>query len=110
MVISAATTVLQRGLPPASMIPLVFNGAAFLLVAAFSEAWHQTTVARRHSEGLLAELHAAQQEARDLAVVEERNRLAREVHDSVGHQLTVAVVQLEGAQRLIPTEPERAAA
>ena len=76
---------------------------------AFSQAWHQTEVARRRSESLLAELRAAQQQARDLAVVEERNRLAREVHDSVGHRLTVAVVQLEGAQRLIPTDPERAA-
>ncbi|MGH2538221.1 MAG: sensor histidine kinase, partial [Candidatus Promineifilaceae bacterium] len=39
---------------------------------------------------------------------EERNRLARELHDALGHRLTVAVVQLEGAQRLIPAEPERA--
>ena len=31
------------------------------------------------------------------------------MHDALGHRLTVAVVQLEGAQRLIPTDPERAA-
>ncbi len=30
------------------------------------------------------------------------------MHDSLGHRLTVAVVQLEGAQRLIPTRPEQA--
>jgi signal transduction histidine kinase len=35
--------------------------------------------------------------------------MAREMHDSLGHRLTVTVVQLEGAQRLIPTDPERAA-
>jgi signal transduction histidine kinase len=44
-----------------------------------------------------------------LAAAEERNRLAREMHDTLGHHLTVAAVQLEGAQRLIPSEPERAA-
>ncbi|HAJ35032.1 MAG TPA: sensor histidine kinase, partial [Chloroflexi bacterium] len=44
-----------------------------------------------------------------LAVAEERNRLAREVHDTLGHRLTVAAVQLEGAQRLIPRDPARAA-
>jgi signal transduction histidine kinase len=48
-------------------------------------------------------------QAQQLAVAEERNRMARELHDSLGHRLTVAVVQLEGAQRLIPTDPERAA-
>ena len=39
---------------------------------------------------------------------EERTRLARELHDSLGHRLTVAVVQLEGAQRLIPNKPDQA--
>jgi signal transduction histidine kinase len=42
-------------------------------------------------------------------VVEERNRLAREMHDTLGHRLTVASVQLEAAQRLCPTDAERAA-
>jgi signal transduction histidine kinase len=54
-------------------------------------------------------LRASQRQLQDMAVVEERNRLAREMHDSLGHRLTVAVVQLEGAQRLIPTNPQRAA-
>lgn len=49
------------------------------------------------------------QSVRELAVSEERNRLAREMHDSLGHSLTVAVVQLEGAERLIPDDPQRAA-
>jgi signal transduction histidine kinase len=31
------------------------------------------------------------------------------MHDTLGHRLTVASVQLEGAQRLCPTDPERAA-
>jgi signal transduction histidine kinase len=31
------------------------------------------------------------------------------MHDTLGHRLTVAAVQLEGAQRLIPRDPERAA-
>lgn len=46
---------------------------------------------------------------RQLAISEERNRMAREMHDSLGHSLTVAVVQLEGAEKLIPKDPQRAA-
>ena len=43
-----------------------------------------------------------------LAVAEERNRLSRELHDSIGHRLTTSIVQLEGALRLIGRqEPQR---
>jgi signal transduction histidine kinase len=46
--------------------------------------------------------------ARELAVTEERNRLAREIHDSVAHYLTVVNVQLEAAEKLSAEQPERA--
>lgn len=42
-------------------------------------------------------------EADELA---ERNRLARELHDSVGHALTVTTVQAAAAQRVLGTNPE----
>ncbi|MEA3397064.1 MAG: sensor histidine kinase, partial [Chloroflexota bacterium] len=40
---------------------------------------------------------------------EERNRLAREIHDSLGHYLTAITVQLEAAGKLVAMQPERAA-
>jgi signal transduction histidine kinase len=46
------------------------------------------------------ELQAMHQEVRNAAVAEERNRLAREIHDSLAHYLTVANVQLEAAEKL----------
>jgi len=42
-------------------------------------------------------------------VAEERNRLAREIHDSLGHYLTIITVQLEAAGKLFATRPGRAA-
>ncbi len=50
------------------------------------------------------------QQVETLAVVEERNRLSREMHDTLGHHLTSSAVQLEAAQRLLPGQSERAAA
>ena len=88
---------------------LVPNIGGYLFFATFGNLWRQAELARRRSQQLLEELQVAQRQLQDLAVVEERNRLAREMHDSLGHRLTVAIVQLEGAQRLISTAPDRAA-
>jgi signal transduction histidine kinase len=41
-------------------------------------------------------------------VVEERLRLAREIHDVVGHSLTVVALQAGAARRMADTDPVRA--
>ena len=43
-----------------------------------------------------------------LATVAERNRLAREVHDNLGHYLTIINVQLEAARAMLDVDPTRA--
>ena len=90
-------------------------GAGYFAIASFMIASKEADAARRQSQHLLEELqrsHARLQEyttqAEAFAVAEERNRMAREMHDTLGHRLTVAAVQLEGAQRLIPKNPEKA--
>ncbi len=44
----------------------------------------------------------------ELAVFKERARIAEEVHDTVGHTLTTAIVALEGAGLLMDARPEEA--
>jgi signal transduction histidine kinase len=91
------------------IIGVLFYAAAFILSAVFGYTLRQAEIARRKNEELLDELTATQRQLQEMAVTEERTRMAREMHDSLGHRLTVSIVQLEGAQRLIPTDPERAA-
>lgn len=55
-----------------------------------------------------AELAAAHEEIARLAVVDERNRFARDLHDLLGHSLTVVAVKAELAGRLVRLAPERA--
>jgi signal transduction histidine kinase len=50
--------------------------------------------------------YAAQ--AEELAAARERNRVAREIHDSLGHYLTVVRVQLEAALAVHDREPQTA--
>ncbi len=55
-----------------------------------------------------AELVSAQHENSRLVVSEERNRFARDLHDILGHSLTVITVKAELASRLMEVDPERA--
>jgi two-component system sensor histidine kinase DesK len=56
------------------------------------------------------ELNAAREDMAKLAVQEERNRFARDLHDILGHSLTVITVKAELAGKLIEANPTRAAA
>jgi two-component system sensor histidine kinase DesK len=55
-----------------------------------------------------AQLARAQAEIARLAVARERDRFARDLHDVLGHSLTVVSVKAELAARLVGTDPERA--
>jgi signal transduction histidine kinase len=48
------------------------------------------------------------QEMETLAATAERSRIAREIHDSLGHTLTALNVQIELAQKLQQRDPDRA--
>jgi signal transduction histidine kinase len=105
-VIDSLSVLWSRGAAGATSV--LFYAAAFLLAGVFGYTMRQSEIARRQNEQLLEELRTTQRQLQDLALAEERTRLAREMHDSLGHRLTVTIVQLEGAQRLIPTDPGRA--
>ena len=56
--------------------------------------------ARRYQVGLALRTAQFAAEGRELAVLEERTRLAREIHDTLAQQLTGIVLQLEAAEAL----------
>lgn len=64
--------------------------SAVLFVGIFSQFARRERYARREVERLSAQVE-------ELAAARERNRISRELHDSLGHVLTVANVQLEAA-------------
>jgi signal transduction histidine kinase len=55
-----------------------------------------------------AELAAHALQAEELAAARERSRMAREIHDLIGHHLTVVRVQLEAALSLHASNPCKA--
>lgn len=82
------------------------SASGFVIV--FSRLMRRERVARAQVERLVRDLRVANErlaesvtQAEELATTRERNRIAREVHDSVGHTLTVAGMQLEAARTQI---------
>jgi signal transduction histidine kinase len=47
-------------------------------------------------------------QAEQLATTQERNRLARDIHDGLGHHLTVVQMQVQAARAVLGTDPSRA--
>jgi two-component system sensor histidine kinase DesK len=59
--------------------------------------------------GALHEVHAARGELARMAVIEERLRMARDLHDLLGHALSTITLKSELAERLVALDPARAA-
>jgi two-component system sensor histidine kinase DesK len=57
----------------------------------------------------IRELHTARRELARLAVIEERLRLSRDLHDLLGQTLSVITLKSELARGLVQEEPERCA-
>ncbi len=76
-----------------------------------------TTVARknRQIEENLRELEESRNELlhaydklEEATLIEERNRIAKEIHDTAGHSLTTVIMQTEAAKLLIDKDPAEA--
>jgi signal transduction histidine kinase len=89
----------------AAVVSIVFDAFVVVLIGAFVENVDQEKKLRLHTEQLMDELEHVHAKIVDLAAAEERNRLARDVHDSLGHYLTVINVQLEKALALQEKSP-----
>ena len=61
--------------------------------------------AQRETKRLLAEREAGQAALAEAAVLAERQRLAREMHDVLAHSLSGLSLQLEGARMLVAQDP-----
>jgi signal transduction histidine kinase len=106
------------GFTPAAIgANLISLSTGLVFVVVFSAVLNLYRRQTERAEALLAELSAANAELqqarlreRELAVAEERVRLARDIHDGLGHHLTALSVQLQAAARLVERDPARAAA
>lgn len=95
------------GINPQSLIlkSLIERLSAYLAGSTFVILFSFVMVAERRSREKAIKLA---QEIDFLAAALERSRIARNIHDSLGHTLTTLDIQLELAQRLYDRNPDKA--
>jgi signal transduction histidine kinase len=88
------------------------NGLGTLAAAAFTAV--VTELLRREQRARIeladanAKLRGYAAQAEELATTQERNRVARDIHDGLGHHLTVVQMQVQAARAVLPSDPARA--
>jgi len=80
---------------------ILYLPAIIVSISLMMAAFARTTAA-------MNQLRATQAQLEGLAVERERGRVARDIHDILGHSLTVITVKSELAGRLIDVDPARA--
>lgn len=94
-------------------MPIFLTELVFITV--FTQSAVSEERARAEVERLVRELTAANQQLREyavqveeLAIAKERNRLAREIHDGLGHYLTTVHMQVQASKAIMSKDPQKA--
>ncbi|NLE99649.1 MAG: sensor histidine kinase [Anaerolineales bacterium] len=97
------------------LLYLVIASELLIFMQAMASVIHQDEQNRQYQKELLADLAASHRQLEayaeqvgELAAAEERNRLARDIHDTLGHYLTAINIQLEKAQAYRQRNPAEA--
>lgn len=87
---------------------LYANLMIFLLVYAVFYSLHKQLQTNRQLVAALDKIRKQSRELEKMAAVAERNRLAGEIHDAVGHILTSATIAIETGEKLLAQDGQKA--
>lgn len=111
---------LYRGVPVYTAVVGIVGGSLFGLfillihfavITAFMRFYRMSrrlSAALAEADASKAELEKAYEKLSKTAVYEERNRIAKDIHDNAGHSITAVIMQTEAAKLLVDTDPEEA--
>ena len=93
-----------------SPVPMPWRLAALAPALFFTPVIGATSIFEAERDRANERLLRANEEIERLATIAERERIARDLHDLLGHTLSVIVLKSELAARLVPADPDRAIA
>lgn len=73
-----------------------------------SEIMYELKIKSKQLQNTYVKLKKTSEELEEMTIVKERNRISREIHDTVGHTLTTVLLEMELCERLIVTDPRDA--
>jgi signal transduction histidine kinase len=108
LVVAAIVPLGHLGMAPAEGIRA---GLATLVGTLFGAVLAELLMREQRARDQLTEAHAQLRgyaaQAEQLATTQERNRLARDIHDGLGHHLTVVQMQLQAARAVLSSDMAR---
>jgi signal transduction histidine kinase len=108
-VAAAALVVVELRVPVSGGVANIpFIWVPFAIVCAAGRILRARDLAHAATKSHAKRLESEQDETIRVALLEERGRIARELHDIVAHSVSVMVVQAGAAEDLLDRDPERA--
>jgi signal transduction histidine kinase len=107
-IVTIVIAVSLREAPTANLPAVAQNTIAIVVAAILGDATRARRLYARALEERSAILLSEREERARLAVSEERERIARELHDVVAHHLSVVVIQAGAGLRAFERRPEKA--
>lgn len=112
---NTANSIRMFGISEMSLIVrfLYLNTLLFMAALTAFYSLKKQMITNDRLDAALQKVREQSEQLRDMAVIEERNRIAAEMHDSVGHTLIAAILTLETAENLLeqqsqePRKPEQ---
>lgn len=96
------------------LVDNLVSGAFVVFCAIVGRLIYRVTEAQRTVSDQYKELKDAHDQLKqyskqveELTAIEERNRISREIHDTVGHKMTALLMQLQVAKELQQADPEK---
>ena len=109
VVVAALVPLVHVGMPMADGLREVMStGLACAVALVLATLWLREQQAREQLAAANEQLRALGAQAEELAAMRERTRMARDIHDGLGHHLTVVGMQVQAARAVLATEPARA--
>ena len=93
-----------------SIMTLLIHFLIVQIAVAFYRQYIQLNQALTELEDSKKELEKAYSVVAEVTALEERQRIAKDIHDTAGHSLTTVIMQTESAKRILNANPEEAKA
>lgn len=101
-------SVLWQGL--GSVIAITIHFLVVHIALAFYRQYLKLNKTVQELDESRRKLQKAYEAVAEVTALEERQRIAKDIHDTAGHSITTVIMQTESAKRIIDTNPEEAKA